>query len=181
MSDIAKYYVETAVQNAPKHTGRVPDVAEPPMPFPFLLHKDTGEKPLVEYKDQALVRVHVATPLNQLFFSEKNVKYLQDEIRYHIWSKSNGQHVIDPQNPDDLKIIMRSYYLQYAGNDPTRVKEELDNLNSRVLTYCVNYIMGEINMYLYYRKDVSDFPEPIIKPMNANVTGTKSAEFKSFF
>lgn len=181
MSEISRYYVETAVGDAPKHTGRVPDIAEPPPPFPFLLFKESTQNPMVEFKDQALVRVHVATPLNQLFFSQKNIKYLQDEIRYHIWEKSGGKHVIDNQNEDDLKIIMRSYYLQYAGNNPNQVQEELDNLNSRVLSYCVNRIMGEINMYLHYRKDVADFPEPMIKPINANVTGTKSAEFKSFF
>jgi hypothetical protein len=54
-------------------------------------------------------------------------------------------------------------------------------LNERVLTYCVNDILGSINTFLYHRNDILDFPAPISNPINPDVRGTKTAEFKAFF
>jgi hypothetical protein len=66
-------------------------------------------------------------------------------------------------------------------NDPDRVKEELNELNERVLSFAVDRVLVEINQYVKYRKDILNYPEQISRPINANMTGTKSAEFKRFF
>lgn len=186
MSGLERYYTQTAIPNANKHSGRVPNIMDTPNPETtafnrFVVHAETPYTKSTPYASQALVRIHTLTPLNERFFSDRNIKYLQDEIRFRVWEKSGRKHIIDPQNPDDLKTIMRSYYLQYSGNDPRNVEKELEGLNERVLAYSVDYILCEINMYLRYRQDQSDFPVPIQNPVNANLTGTKSAEFKSFF
>lgn len=186
MSGLERFYVQTAIPDAPKHTGRVPNIMERPNAETtafqrFVVHQEDPLVKSVPYAAQALTRIHTVTPLNSAFFSENNIRYLQDEIRYRVWVLSEKKHVIDYQNPDDLKTVMRSYYLQYSGNDPNNVSGELLGLNERVLAFCVDQILCEINMYLYYRKDQSDFPAPISNPVNANLTGTKSAEFKRFF
>lgn len=185
--ELSRYYVETAVPNAPKHTGFVPTLADPETNTTqaYRLFNTYQEDPKLPYgssfNQQATIRIHTATSLNQAFFSEQNMKLLQDELRYRVWLKSGKQHVIDPQRPDELKTIMRSYYLQYAGNVPGREKEELEGLNERVLAFCVDDVLGSINMFLHNRKEVLDFPDPISNPSNFNVKGTKGAEFKSFF
>ena len=76
---------------------------------------------------------------------------------------------------------MRSYYLQYAKNDPSRVAEELSNLNDRVIAFCSNRIMVEIEAYVYYRKDIMDFPAPIERPIDSHIFGTRTGELKRFF
>ena len=185
--ELSRYYVETAVPNAPKHTGFVPTLADPETNSTqaYRLFNTYQEDPKLPYgssfNQQATIRIHTSTSLNQAFFSEENMQLLQDELRYRVWLKSGKQHVIDPQRPDELKTIMRSYYLQYAGNVPGREKEELEGLNERVLAFCVDDVLGSINMFLHNRKEVLDFPEPISNPSNFNVKGTKGAEFKTFF
>lgn len=185
--ELAKYYVDTAVPNAPKHTGFVPTLADPETSSTqaFRLFNTYREDPNLAYgstfNQQATIRIHSCTPLNQAFFSEENIKLLQAELRYRVWVKSDKKHVIDPQRPDELKTIMRSYYLEYAGNVPGREKEELEGLNERVLAFCVADVLGSINMFLHNRKEVLDFPMPISNPVNADVKGTKGAEFRSFF
>lgn len=185
--EISRIYMESAIPGAPKHTGFVPNLADPETRSTqaFRLFDTHYQYPELAYgstfKQQATVRIHTATPLNQAFFSDANITYLQNEIRYRVWLESNKKHVIDPQRPDELKTIMRSYYLQYSKNVPGKEAEELKELNERVLTYAVSNILCEINMYLYYRKDLLDFPDPISHPMNPHIFGTKSAEFKSFF
>jgi hypothetical protein len=76
---------------------------------------------------------------------------------------------------------MRSYYLQYAQNDPTRVAEELELLNNRVIGYSANNILVEIESFKYYLKDIMDFPAPIERPVMTNIYGTRTSELRSFF
>jgi hypothetical protein len=184
MSRLEQYYTQTAIPDAPKSTGRVPEFGEQAHPssfHAFMVHAEEPSVKRVPYAAQALTRVHEVTPLNTAYFSEANVKHIKDEIRYRVWLKSEKKHIIDAPNDDDVKTIMRSYYLQYSGNNPGNVRGELEMLDERTITYCVDWILGEINMYLYYRRDQTNFPEPIANPVNANLTGTKSAEFKAFF
>ena len=186
MSELEKYYVQTAIPNANQHTGKVPNLMDTAGPETtaykrFTLHQEDDLNKSTPYAAQSLIRIHTMTPLNLAFFSDKNINNLQQEIRYRVWLISNKKYVIDKQNDDDLKTIMRSYYLQYSPYDENNLKGELLSLNERVIAYSVDYILCEINMYSYYRKDITDFPAPISNPVNANLTGTKSAEFKRFF
>jgi len=186
-SDLNQYYVGTAIPGAPKNTGYVPNLNDPEVRSTqaFRMFNMHAEDPRLPYgstfQQQATIRVHTQTPLNQAFFSEQNIQRLQDEIRYGVYTASHGEYVIEPQNPDDLKTIMRSYYLQYSMNDPDKVGQELEALNRRVIAFAVDRVMVEIKQYVKYRKDILQYPDPISRPVNANITGSKSAEFKSFF
>ena len=186
MSELNKFYVGTAIPDAPKHTGFVPNLLDPEVKSTqafriFNMHDDNPRLPYGStFQQQATIRIHTATPLNQAFFSEANIKRLQDEIRYGVWVASDNQYVIDPQNPDDLKTVMRSYYLQYSTNDPEKVQQELEALNKRVILFAVDRVMVEIKQYMKYRKDIVDYPDPISRPINANMVDSKSAEFKSY-
>lgn len=181
MAGLERYYTQTAIPDAPKNTGRVPNGDAGTPTGRFIVYAEDPAVRQVPYTAQALTRIHTLTPLNAAFFSEANVKHIKDEIRYRVWVKSDKKHIIDPPNDDDVKTIMRSYYLQYSGNDPNNIRGEIEMLNERVITYSVDYILGEINMYVHYRNDQLNFPAPIANPVNANLTGTKSAEFKAFF
>jgi hypothetical protein len=184
---IDEFYVQTAIRGAPQQTGYVPNILDPQTrdTQAFRLFQTHREDPRLDYgstfQQQATIRIHTATSVNQAFFSEANINYLQDEIRYRVWEKSGKKHIIDRQRPDDLKIIMRAYYLQYSQNVSGREREELQDLNERVLAFCVDDILGSINMYIYSRGQLANYPEQISRPINSHVTGFKSAEFKAFF
>jgi hypothetical protein len=182
MKSLADFYTGSAIQNAPKHTGRIPlsdsteKIGVPPATMyaaePYMIPARISEQ--INYR-------HYNTPLNTLFFSQDNIANLQAKIRNAVLMMSTGAHTIDDQSEPDLKIIMRSYYLQYAENNPDRVAAELDELNNRVIHYCANQIMVEIEAYKAYRKDILDFPEPIANPIGTNVYGSRTGELKSFF
>jgi hypothetical protein len=124
---------------------------------------------------------HSCTPLNQMFFSQANIANLQTKIKADVLARSNGKYSIDNQSEADLMIIMRSYYLQYGDNDPNIVAKALEELNDRVVSYCGNSIMSEVEAYVYYRKDILDFPAPIANPIATQVYGSRTGELKSFF
>jgi hypothetical protein len=182
-TSLSDFYTQTAIPNAPKHTGRLPlsgDEEKSTLP-PFRL---TANEPYVvpsRVAEQMQYRQE-ATPLNTIFFSEANLNNLQAEIANAVLMMSGSKrYMIGPQSEADLKTVMRSYYLQYSQNDPKRVSEELDSLNNRVVNWCANNIMVEIEAYKYYRKDIEDFPAPIERPVMTNIYGTRTGELKSFF
>jgi hypothetical protein len=121
----------------------------------------------------------LATPLNTAFFSPENVEIIQNRIRYQVWTKT--KQVIDRQSSDDLLIVMRSMYYQYGKNQPTRIKEQIEELNKIVADWAVPKILAEIDMYLYYRKDVSTLPVPLEHPVLQTLAGTRSLPFPKFF
>lgn len=177
---LATFYTQTAIPNAPKHTGRLPlsgaeeKTSVPPStlyaPEPYLVPTNVAEQ--IQYR-------HGDTPLNRLFFSQGNIDKLQSDIQMTVRQMVNAN--IDRQSDSDLMLVMRSYYLQYAQNNPANLQQELDELNKRVVNFCANRIAVEVEAYRFYRKDIMDFPAPIALPLDTHIYGTRTGELKSFF
>jgi hypothetical protein len=180
MRSLADFFTQTAIPNAPKHTGRLPlsdqetklsvPTAELFAPEPYIVPERVAER--IFYR-------HVNNDLNSVFFSQENIDRLQTEIQNAVYQMVGGR--IDKQSEVDLKLIMRSYYLQYAENNPLKTMEELNELNQRVVSFAANRISVEVEAYRYYRKDILDFPAPIANPMDVKIYGTRTGELKSFF
>lgn len=183
IATLSAFYTGSAIPNAPKHTGRLPlSDAEKNMSVPkaVLYAPEPGVAP-TEMSEKIFHR-HSTNALNSVFFSEGNIANLQTKIKQAVAAMSGSKNYqIDDQNEEDLKTIMRSYYLQYAKNDPTRVAQELQELNDRVVGFSSNRIMVEIEAYVYYRKDIMDFPAPVERPIDTQIYGTRTGELKSFF
>ena len=183
VSSLADFYTGTAIKAAPKHTGRLPlsgDQEKNSVPAVMIYSNEPGLLPTSTIMERINYR-HSCTPLNTTFFSQANVDNLQSKIKADVLARSMGRHVIDNQSESDLLIIMRSYYLQYGDNSPDRVAESLEDLNQRVVSYCGNTIMSEVEAYKHYRKDIMDFPAPIERPVMTNIYGTRTSELRSFF
>jgi hypothetical protein len=170
---------------APSHGGRVPNINDPAArgfaAVPYKMYADG--KPILgsDPRGDLVGHIHKATALNTVFFSEANIEKLQSDIRHQVLLMSGGKYNIDRQNDDDLKIVMRSYYLMFGLNDPNQVARELEDLNSRVVGYCAAKIYSEVDFHMFYRKDLEDFAPAIANPMNTQVYGTRTGELRSFF
>jgi hypothetical protein len=170
---------------APQHGGHVPNIRDASTQMmaavPYKLY--AGEDRILGNDRSDLVgHLHKPTPLNLIFFSEANIEKLQSDIREQVYLMSGDKKfVIDRQNDDDLKIVMRSYYLMFGKNDENRISEELAELNSRVVGYCAAKIYSEVDFHMFYLKDLEDFAPPIANPTNTQVYGTRYGELKSFF
>jgi hypothetical protein len=121
------------------------------------------------------------TPLSRAFFSPENTKIIQNAIRREVYDRSGDkQWVIDEQSADELQIVMRSLYLQYAKNLEFDIPGQIAELNKLVINWCVPRIMSEVGMYQYYLKDISALPIPLPQPMSMSSAGTKSLPFRKF-
>lgn len=125
--------------------------------------------------------LHKATPLNEVFFSDANIDKLQKDIQEQVRMMSGGKYTIGRQDDQQLKLIMRSYYLMYSQNNPANVAGELEDLNRRVVGYSAGKVYSEVDFHDFYMKDLQQFPDPIGNPMKVSVYGTRTGELKSFF
>ena len=119
------------------------------------------------------------TALSDAFFTRKNAGLIQKEIKKEVYRMSGSKkYVIDDQDVDELKMIMRAMYLQYSKNSPYNVEGQIADLNKLVIDWAAPRIMSEIDQYQYYLNDISHLPIPLEKPLNMSSAGTKSLSFQ---
>ena len=120
------------------------------------------------------------TALSDAYFSAKNIQLLQNGIRAGVYNKSNGQYVIGEQNCDELKIIMRSVFLQHSKNVAIDIPGQIRKLNEFVLNYAVNQVYGEADGYMKYKRDASTLVVPLSTPI-LSYSNDKQLELKHWF
>lgn len=118
--------------------------------------------------------------LSDIFFSTTNIDALQEGIRYRVYVETNGEHVIGRQSDTELKVVMRSIYLQHAKHDNRPILEQVRVLNKHVLDWVVPEVVGNLKQYIVYKKDASTLPIPLEHAQLSTMKGTKTLELKSF-
>ena len=126
------------------------------------------------YKKKAVSAIYESNPLQMAFFSKQNIENLQILIKKNVYIKSDNKHIIRNQDYNNLKIVMKSIYLQYGKNLKTDIQGQVKNLNILVLDYCVPNIISNIELYLGYKKSVSMLPKPLELPKYISDAGTRT-------
>jgi hypothetical protein len=122
-----------------------------------------------------------STPISSAFFSSSNVERIQQLIRKGVYDRSQPKgYIIDNQSADELKIIMRAIYYQYGRNLPTDIMAQVDDLNKKVINWCVPHILSAVDHYQYYLKDISHLPVPMQHPQSLSSAGTRSLPLQPF-
>ena len=120
------------------------------------------------------------TALSDTFFTRRTVDVIQKAIKNEVYRMSGPKrYQIDDQDVDEIKMIMRAMYLQYAKNNEFDVEGQIKELNDLVIKWCAPRIMSEIDQYSYYLNDISHLPVPLVHPTNLSSAGTKSLPFKA--
>ena len=106
--------------------------------------------------------------INDIFFSEMNIKGLQESIRYGV--HQGTKQVISDQSGNELYVVMRSIMLQYANfrADVDDIVNEIKRLNQKVLIYCIQNISSNVQQHMGYVKDLSKLPTPMDPPVYHN-------------
>ena len=119
------------------------------------------------------------TALSDAFFTRQNADRIQADIRKEVYRMSGPKKfVIDDQDVDELKMIMRAMYLQYAKNNKFNIEGQINELNELVVKWAAPRIVSEIEQYQYYLDDISHLPVPLEKPLNMSSAGTRSLAFQ---
>ena len=121
------------------------------------------------------------TPLSLAYFSSENINILQNNIRKGVFDKSNGEFVIGLQDEDELKIIMRAMFIQYAKyRTDIPITIQVQEINRKVLEFSVPRIISSLNMKRKYLNDIQKLPVPLEHSRSMSTKGTKELELKEF-
>lgn len=142
--------------------------------------QDVGQAERTTFDDETTKGIMGTTEVSKLFFSSLNIEALQHGIRFGVYSRTNGERVIGNQSVEELKVIMRSIYLQYSENLPYEIVEQVRDLNTRVLNYAIPTIVKELEIYNTYRRDQASLPVPLERSMSTTIKGSKQSELKSY-
>ncbi len=118
------------------------------------------------------------TPLMLAYFSDKNVIIIQNAIKKGVYDKS--KKIIDKQDETEIKIVMRSIYLQHCTNQDKNITQQIVDLNNLVIEYCVETVYNKLKGYYNYCKDACNLLVPQDNPILSN-TKTKTLELKPWF
>lgn len=116
------------------------------------------------------------------FFSQANVDALQEGLRYGVYQRSGGNHVIGRQSDVELGLIMRSIYLQEGRNDDAGdVIAQVRALNASVLAYAVPRVLSEVDAYSSFRRDISTLVAPMERGQNVSSKGERTLDMRGGF
>jgi hypothetical protein len=121
------------------------------------------------------------TQLSFSFFTPSNVRTIQASIRREVYIRSGSKkYAIDDQDVDEIKLIMRGIYYQYAKNNLFDIQGQVEELNKIIVEWAVPRILSEIDQYQYYLKDISHLPIPLQQPQSMSSAGTRSLPLQPF-
>ena len=121
------------------------------------------------------------SPLACGFFTPSNVRTIQAAIRREVYVRSGSKkYAIDDQDVDEIKLVMRGIYYQYAKNNLFDIQGQVEELNKIIVDWAVPRILSEIDQYQYYLKDISHLPIPLQQPQSMSSAGTRSLPFQPF-
>lgn len=115
------------------------------------------------------------SPVSDAYFSQENVASIQASIRRYVYEKSQPKgYMIDDQSTDELKIIMRAIYYQYAKNNPKDIPGQVSELNQYVVNWSGPHILSAVDHYVYYLKDIDTLPVPMAHPVKLSSAGSRT-------
>lgn len=161
----------------PTTNGRI-DIISPTLNNQFELSDKIPVHTTASFRD-AMSGNWMNTPLSLAYFSSENINILQNNIRNGVFDKSNGEFIIGIQDEDELKIIMRSIFLQNSLNLETNIREQIRDLNILVEKYSIDQVYKEAISYLKYKRDASNMYSLLALPSNSSTRG-KTLELQPF-
>ena len=93
------------------------------------------------------------TKLQAIFYSDENIKIINNLLRKKIYYASDKKYNLMDQNKQSLLIIMRWIWSMYSRNLDFKIKEQINNLNCKVVDEILPQVLSNIEQYFQYLKD----------------------------
>ena len=157
------------ILNLEKYNGRINIVEPPSKNIMFQMAEKIELKNKPTSYENALTGNLEHNDLEFAFFSAQNIQIIQNAIKAAVYKLSDNRYILPNQNINNLKIIMRSMYLQYADhNKIDSIRSQVERLNKVVLDYAVPSVYNEAVGYEKYCRDQSTLVVPLPLPLQHN-------------
>ncbi len=161
--------------NAPKNKKTIYDFTPNDIQkTPFLFFQDHKNN----YNNMAptiLKGQQTENELSKIFFSQRNIRRIQEQIKQEVLIKTKGKYKLDhDQEETDLLICMRGVYFEHAKFLPDRIVHQVKKLNTQTVNYVVPDMITAIKQYYSYIKEINEPLKPMIRPLNVNNGGRRT-------
>ena len=125
---------------------------------------------------------HEGYILEELYFNPLNVEIIQKQIVMDVYKKSKKKFLIPFQKRESLIIMMKYVFNEYAQHLPFKIKEQIRELNGKVIGIIVPSIMINLESYIIYLEDSTTQPKQLDLPVNVSSSGNKTlpANYSSY-
>lgn len=113
----------------------------------------------------------VGTPLSTLFFSDFNLRQIQNTIRTQFKQKTGI--AIDYQNQEDVLALMRMVYINNSWNPYTDIHNQVAAMNRNVVGVAIQQIGTNVSQYIGYLNDINSPLNPEPRPISTSVYGNR--------
>jgi membrane protease subunit (stomatin/prohibitin family) len=113
----------------------------------------------------------VGTPLSTLFFSDFNLKQIQNTIRTQFKQKTGI--AIDYQNQNDVLALMRMVYINNSWDPHNDIHNQVVAMNKNVVNVAIQQIGTNVSQYIGYLNRISSPLNPEPRPISTSVYGNK--------
>jgi len=117
--------------------------------------------------------------LGLVFMSNENVELIQKKLILTILKESNGLILINRQKDADLLFIMKYVYNNYSRHLPFKIKEQIRELNNKVVELIKPDLMSNIQQHIDYIKEINKPREINTLPVNTNIAGSNGLSSSS--
>lgn len=110
-------------------------------------------------------------PLSDAFFSPFNRETIHNGIIASIRKKTG--YDIDKQNDADVQALMKRVYTNLMGDPYTDVRQQVLDMNQRVVEEATETISTGMLQQLLYMRDIESNPIPLQPPVSTSTYGNK--------
>ncbi len=120
--------------------------------------------------------------LENVFFSDENMSFINKQLILSVYKKSNGKFKISEQSKQDLIIVMRYVFLEHSRHLPYDIAGQIKELNCRVVSEILPNIITNVNQRVDYLDEINNprkvLPLPIhVHKSNRNLQSTTNILF----
>jgi len=164
----------------PLHSNGRIDILGPNIEQQFAMYDKIPNSSACSSFRDAMIGNWENTALSDAFFSTGNMEIVQNALRNGVYTMSKGAYLIGPQDCDNLKMIMRSVFLQSSMNLATNIPGQIEALNKIVVDMFVPKLYNEARAYIQYKRDASTMYKPIDRPIYS-AENDKTLELQPWF
>ena len=132
-------------------------------------------------RNQVRIADDVQGDLEKTFFSEQNIDIINKQLIMKIYEMSKKNIKIAPQSKEELLIVMRYVFIEYARHLPYDLVEQIRELNYSVIGEILPSVWTNIHQKIDYLAEINNPRQINPLPVNVNTRNQNLQSISSIF
>ena len=141
------------------------------MPTAFFSNNSKSEELRNELiKNQVRISECEQGDLEKYFFSDENIDLINKQLIIEVFKKTKGEFKISSQKYEDLIIVMRYTFIEYARHLPYDIINQIRELNTIVVSQILPNIITQITQRKEYLRVINSPREILPLPKSESTS-----------